>query len=215
MEKRKNCPDSPKEFPDTLETIRARIREKHRMEREAMSTAEVAEKSAEICDRLPKEPWYADCPVIYGYYPIRNEVDCRSFLEHALLDKKIVALPKMTEKMSEYTENDGKASKFMDFYRISSLEEVTCGKFHVMEPADTCPRVTESHAVVLVPGVVFGRDGNRYGFGQGYYDRYFARFPGLYRIGIAYENQLEDTLAVLSTDVRMNAVCTEEKMIYF
>ena len=215
MEKGKNYPDRSVGSRDTLGSVRAKLREKHRMAREAMSMAEVMEKSEKICGWLLDAPWYADCTVIYGYYPLRNEVDCRTFLDHALLDKKVVALPKMTGKMSEYTENEGKASKFMDFYQISSLKEVAPGKFHVMEPVAVCPRMEETHAIVLVPGVVFDRDGNRYGFGQGYYDRYFERFPRLYRVGIAYESQIEKTLWALPTDVRMNAICTEQGILYF
>lgn len=204
--------------PDEMGTDvirRERIRRRHRDLRQAMPEKEVQEKSACICDALKRAAWYTDCKVIYGYYPLQNEVDCRSFLERAFIDKKVVALPKMTEKLSENTENDGKASKYMDFYRISSLKEVTEGSFHVMEPIETCPQMTEPHAVVLVPGVVFGRDGNRYGYGKGCYDRYFSRFPELYRIGIAYESQMEEMLYALPTDVQMNAVCTERGMIYF
>ena len=66
-------------------------------------------------------------------------------------------------------------------------------------------------AVVLVPGLVFDRKGNRYGYGGGYYDRYFARFPKLSRMAVAFEGQIEEQLAVLPTDVRMHRIYTEER----
>lgn len=46
-----------------------------------------------------------------------------------------------------------------------------------------------------MPGLVFDRKGNRYGYGGGYYDRYFARFPKLSRMAVAFEGQIEEQLA--------------------
>ena len=215
---RKNYPEDSGTHMDVRDETgikaRSECRNRHKELRRMMSAEEVRRKSARICAALEQAPWYADCTVIYGYYPLQNEVDCRSFLEHALADKKTVALPRMTEKLPEYAGNDGKTSKNMDFYQILSLAETAPGSFQVMEPVAACPEMTEEHAVVLVPGVVFGRDGNRYGYGKGCYDRYFARFPELYRVGIAYENQMEPELTALDTDVCMNEICTEQGFIF-
>ena len=179
---------------------RADIRQLHKRLRAQMSSDEVTEKSRRICEKLAAETWYRECDVIYGYYPLGNEVDCRSILEQALADGKRVALPRMAEHCR------------MDFYEITSLEQVSEGGFHVMEPIDACPLTQEMQAVVLVPGVVFDTSGNRYGYGKGYYDRYFARFPELYKVALAYENQMEQMLEVLDTDVKMDCVCTESQI---
>lgn len=202
---------------------RGDIRRMHKKLRAEMTPEEVSKKSLGICEKLQVAPWYQNCQLIYGYYPLGNEVDCLSFLEKALADGKRVALPRMlaantpsnvrhgNEKtMSASGEVDNNCR--MDFYEITSLEQVAEGGFHVMEPLDACPLVAVEEAVVLVPGVVFDRMGNRYGYGKGYYDRYFARFPKLQRIALAYENQMEPELEVLATDVKMNFICTEETL---
>ena len=73
---------------------------------------------------------------------------------------------------------------------------------------------TGEELLVLVPGVVFDRFGNRYGYGKGYYDRYFARFPFLKRIALAYSEQLADEpLECLETDVKMQVIATEHDVI--
>lgn len=51
---------------------------------------------------------------------------------------------------------------------------------------------------------------SRYGYGKGFYDRYFARFAKLNRYALAYENQLEPELEVLDTDIKMYRIYTEE-----
>lgn len=173
------------------------IRKMHRELRDAMSLKEVQEKSSVICKRLRDADWYADYDMIYGYYPLGNEVDCRAFLEQALIDGKRVALPKTLPDCQ------------MEFYEITSLSQVAEGGFHVMEPIDSCALVQCENAVVLVPGVVFDKQGNRYGYGKGYYDRYFVRYPKLRRMALAYEHQVTMQLEVQETDVPMERIYTE------
>lgn len=179
---------------------REEIRRIHRELRAAMPETKVRELSKEICIQLAEAAWYRECNVIYGYYPLGNEVDCREFLEKALKEGKRVALPRMYAASGEC---------LMDFYEITSLEQVEEGRFHVMEPVTACRKMEETHAVVLVPGVAFDRSGNRYGYGKGYYDRYFSRFPELVKVALAYEKQVEPALAALGTDVKMDAIYTE------
>lgn len=170
-----------------------------------MALSEAREASARICERLFCADWYADCVWIYGYYPIGMEVDCRHFLKQALDNGKRVALPRME------TEHSFAEECHMDFYEITSLDQVTRGSFGVPEPIQVCSMVQKEEAIVLVPGVVFDRMGNRYGYGKGYYDRYFARFPQMYKLGLSYEKQLEPELFVSETDVKMDGIYTESQ----
>lgn len=184
------------------------LRKRHKELRAQMSASEVKDKSDEICHRFLKSSWYLEAKTIFGYYPLGNEVDCLPVLRQALSDGKRVALPR--------TEADCR----MDFFEITSLEQVEEGAFHVMEPQKGCQLVLPSKTteentnleeeIVLVPGVVFDKKGNRYGYGKGYYDRYFAQFPQIERIAFAYENQIEDEIETLVTDVKMHGIYTEQ-----
>ena len=195
MEKRQDFPDAAL----TQEKARQQIRARHKAWRMELPQEEVQEKSR---------------AVIYGYYPLGAEADCLPFLAQALSDGKTVALP-VTSK--ERLQRDcGQVKRMqdthrMEFYRIRELSRVREGAFHVMEPDESCKRIGGEDAVVLVPGLVFDRKGNRYGYGGGYYDRYFARFPKLSRMAVAFEGQIEEQLAVLPTDVRMHRIYTEER----
>ncbi len=188
-------------FPDEQREIRLR----HKRIRDEMSRGAAEKASQVICEKLSEAEWYAACNWIYGYYPLGREVNCLSFLRKALEEGKRVALPRTEQAPSCIRECR------MDFYEITSLEQVTEGKFGVLEPNVKCPMVQEKDAVVLVPGVVFDRQGNRYGYGKGYYDRYFARFPKLYKLALSYEHQLEEKLWVSEKDVRMDGIYTEQQ----
>lgn len=191
--------ETRKSFPDKKE-----IRKKHLAIRNAMSEPETAEKSRAICEKLLTSDWYAITDWIFGYYPLGKEADCLEFLKKALSDGRHVALPRTG------------ADCTMEFYEIISLTQTAEGAFHVMEPTAECRRINpmdlyDQQVAVLVPGVVFDFAGSRYGYGKGFYDRYFARFrfAKLRRFALAYENQLEPELEVLDTDVKMHRIYTE------
>lgn len=194
MERSKSFPEEPRE-----------IRLRHKRLRDGMSCKEAEKASQVICEKLSEADWYAACNWIYGYYPLGREVDCLSFLRKALEEGKRVALPRTEQDSLRVGE------RRMDFYEITSPEQVAEGKFGVLEPNVKCPLVQEEDAIVLVPGVVFDRMGNRYGYGKGYYDRYFARFPKLYKLALSYEHQLEEELWVSETDVKMDGIYTERQ----
>lgn len=187
-------------FPDELKETPQELRKRHKRLREEMTEEEAGRAGEQICKKILASDWYTACTVLYGYYPLGKEVDCLPVLRQALADGKTVALPRTEEHYR------------MNFYRITSLEDVTEGNFHVMEPKEACELCMKTTGVVLTPGVVFDGTGGRYGYGKGYYDRYFARYPGLLRIGLAYEHQLEETLPLQSTDIRMNWVITDGRI---
>lgn len=207
MERSQNFP----EYEAGQGRLRAAVRERHKALRSAMTAEEVRAKSGTICKRLLASDWYGECTTIYGYYPLGKEVDPLAFLAQALRDGKTVALPVTGERAMQkcFNSEDAEQDSRMEFCRITSLSQVAEGSFHVMEPEEMCPLIQAEDAVAIVPGVAFDRTGNRYGYGRGYYDRYFARFPGVRRMALAYENQMEEQLVTLTTDVRMERIYTE------
>lgn len=179
---------------------RKNYRKFHKDLRDGMSQEQVTIKSELICKQVLDSAEYKAAETILGYYPLENEVDCLPVLKQALTDGKRVVLPRTGQDYQ------------MDFYEIHSLDDVEEGNFHVMEPKISCKKFLPDmdDALVLVPGVVFDYQGNRYGYGKGYYDRYFARFPQSKRIALAYTEQVsEEPLECLETDVKMHAIITD------
>ena len=56
---------------------------------------------------------------------------------------------------------------------------------------------------------IVGHKTNYWGYGKGYYDRYFAQHEKLIRIGTAYEMQVEEWIKAEETDVKMQFLVTE------
>ncbi len=144
------------------------IRKRRLICREEMDETAVRQISAQIGNRL----WeYFDRGQtvrkvgVYGYYPHRKEVDLTILYQNLLQANVPLAFPRVS-------------GETMEFFRVRSMEEdFEEGAFHIMEPRRSCSRADFYDAVCLIPGSVFDRKGNRYGYGRGYYDRYLSLHP--------------------------------------
>ncbi len=88
------------------------------------------------------------------------------------------------------------------------------GHFGILEP-EGGPRYAPDELdwdLALVPGLAFGRDGGRLGFGKGYYDRLLgARSTA--RIALAFGFQILSTVPALPHDVPVDLIVTESEII--
>lgn len=184
---------------------RRQIRNRHLAQRNQLPDAEAERLSSEICRNL-KGFFYSNEQLqslgAYGYYPSGKEASLFLFYEW-LLEKEVpLAFPRVS-------------GDTMEFYQVLSLEEFEEGAFHIMEPREGCKKAAFERAFCFVPGSVFDRKGNRLGYGRGYYDRYFAGHENLYRMGIAYESQIEEEILPEKGDVAMQALATENGIRFY
>jgi 5-formyltetrahydrofolate cyclo-ligase len=107
------------------------------------------------------------------------------------------------------------SARSMHFHILEEPEVLQTGPYGILEPAPEAPLARlDSVAVVLVPGSVFDRRGNRLGMGGGYYDRWLAgEGRGLPTIGLAFHAQLVPEVPVGSLDVPMRWLVTEREII--
>jgi 5-formyltetrahydrofolate cyclo-ligase len=81
-------------------------------------------------------------------------------------------------------------------------------KLDIPEPVGSVLLLDELD-MIMVPGVAFDTQGNRLGFGAGYYDRTLSRVKAV-RVGLAYGFQYVNHVPVMDHDVPMHWVCTEQ-----
>lgn len=121
-------------------------------------------------------------PLILGaYFPLKDEVVWSEKLELPM--GVITAYPVMTKEKS------------LEYWTFKNGE-----KFERVMPD-----------LILVPGLMFSRSGDRLGRGGGYFDRFLPDFLGV-TVGITYEKNLA-TWKVESHDHKVHGVITELGLI--
>ncbi|MCD8082669.1 MAG: 5-formyltetrahydrofolate cyclo-ligase, partial [Clostridiales bacterium] len=124
----------------------------------------------------------------------------RAFLQILWERRLPVALPRVEGKR-------------MRFYLVHGKDELRPGYMEIAEPGPDCSPALGRPGPVVTPGLAFGRDGSRIGYGGGYYDRFFAEEPDHLRIAIAYPFQVLETLPCEDWDRKMDRILTGETVI--
>ena len=141
--------------------------------------------------------------LVLAFYPIGSEPDILPALKDASC---AIALPKCNPETSE-----------MQFYQ-ANWATLTPGAHGIPEPLGKpglcIPDAELQHALCLVPGLAFDRDGYRLGYGKGYYDRFLAQnAPAtLVTLGICCEALLMDRLPRGTYDVPVQRIITENNL---
>lgn len=181
---------------ETKNEIRKRALELRRQ----LLSEDIDKNSINICKQLLSTDWYRDARELLVYAAIQEEVNLSYFINQALDDKKCIYFPKVF-------------GSEMEFYQVSSMDELSKGAFGVPEPPLENIRWKEKDffsTIILVPGVAFDRNGMRIGYGKGYYDRFLKKHPQLYPIGIAHNVQIFTSWKFEECDIPMKEVIVND-----
>lgn len=154
-----------------------------------------------ITNQVVSHPFFQCAEVVYCYVGFREEVDTSELIRIAWDMGKTVAVPKVIV--------DNK----MNFYKITSMKELTPGYQGILEPASQPLHRMEvpdrERALMILPGAAFDRDGNRIGYGKGFYDTYLQKVSSCRKIGLAFSVQCVEQIPAEIHDIRVDMVVTE------
>ena len=94
--------------------------------------------------------------------------------------------------------------------------EMVAGFRDIKEPQGGKEAIPQTGDLMLLPGLAFGEDGSRLGYGGGYYDRYLAGCEiQPIRCGIGYEAQVLPQVPTEPTDQKLDLLITDQKIRRF
>ena len=99
----------------------------------------------------------------------------------------------------------------MIFRRIEDITKLETGNFDIPEPKESCP-IQETHDVILVPCIGLDNNGNRIGYGHGFYDKYLTKNEST-KIALTYSKQIVKSIPNSEHDVKMDWIVTETDVI--
>ena len=185
-------------------TLRSSLREA----RQKLSPEQQEAAALALFNLLGNQDFFRVAQKIAFYQVSDGEIDPRMLVELALSEGKSCFLPVISQDNPE----------FVSFASYDSNTELVPNKWGIAEPSTSEIIVSPTNFdVVFVPLVGFSADCYRLGMGKGFYDRTFSfkifnRRSRPLLVGLAHENQLIDSFAVESWDVRLNAVATEKNI---
>ncbi len=196
----------------TIQVMKQAIRQRIIAAREQLTAAKRACLSHAISERIANLNAYHTANTVLAYMSFGAEFSTDEWVQQALHDDKCVLLPKVNRATNE-----------LDIYRVSNLQQdLAPGLWHIREPlVERCAKINTLKEVdfILLPGIAFGRDGARLGYGGGFYDKLLARLknenPGCRPALVAgtFAIQLVEDLPQEATDHKVEWVVTENETI--
>ncbi|QCE32476.1 5-formyltetrahydrofolate cyclo-ligase [Acetobacteraceae bacterium] len=136
-------------------------------------------------------------------WPLAHEIDLRP-LCHFLYQKQFkIFLPETF-----------KAEKKILFRKWTPEILMKKGDFGTFYPDETVDSSLSLEGVV-VPLLGYDSKGYRIGYGGGFYDRFLAKYPKIFRLGYALSVQYKETLEIKKHDQRLDVLCTEKGIVTF
>ena len=187
------------------------LRQQFLAQRRALSAADVTRRSSAIANLLFETfsflPTSGTGLILHTFLPIvrQNEVDTWPII-HRIWQR----FPHIHVAVSVADTTTNRLSHYLLTPETPLIEN----RWGIPEPQP------ESHAairneqidVVLVPLLVFDRQGHRVGYGKGYYDRFLSECrPDCLKIGLSLFEPVERIADVEPTDVRLDISITSEK----
>lgn len=91
------------------------------------------------------------------------------------------------------------------------------GSYGIPQPKSiseiTIDKLNNQNVLIIVPVVGFDVSCNRIGYGGGYYDRFLQQVPNARKIGIAFSLQELASIPTEKTDIPLDVIVTEKKVL--
>jgi len=181
------------------------IRQTYLQARRAMPRELIVEKSRRVEENLVAQKEYLEAKSVAGYVAREDEVQTVPILERVIAGGKKMVVPRVDP-----------VSDQLQFFEIRGTRELAPGRFGILEPKGTgAPVPLDETDIVLVPLIAWDGRGYRVGYGKGYFDRALSTRGSSAAIGLAFESQAVPRVPDSGSDVPLNLVVTENRVVRF
>lgn len=180
------------------------LRKLYKEKRKAFSRKEIDQKSSEILRNLKSmEIWDNSVFHVFVSIPGFNEVNTHPIIEYLFAENKKVVVPKTF-------------GREMKACLIDPKTRWETGKFGVKEPKTCNEFDAQLIDIILMPLLIYDKQGNRIGYGGGFYDRFLKKTsPKVLKIGLCIFPPIEIIEDAEPTDIPMDYCVTDSEIVSF
>ncbi len=191
--------------------MKKRLREKLLKRRDSIPPEQKALQETSIEKRLFELDNFKNANSILMYVSFRSEVNTRKFLDDIHKMGKKLILPLVDAR-----------HKVLKLYEVKDNSELAPGYMGIPEPdVRENRRVTiKDIDLVVIPGTGFDIQGNRLGYGGGYYDRLLsyeskqlAEVEHIPTVALAFEEQIGEKIPAEPHDIQVDMIITDKRLI--
>ncbi|MBS4537055.1 5-formyltetrahydrofolate cyclo-ligase [Clostridium sp. D2Q-11] len=180
------------------------LRKKVLKKRDQLNRDDVDSLSGNIISYLMRMPQFQKSKAIMVYLSFKNEVDTFKLIELMMEMNKTIIVP--------YTD---KKENVLIPSRLKDLgDSLSKNPYGYLEPKEDAldPIKPKEIDLVIVPGLVFDKLGNRIGYGGGYYDKLLSQTDA-FKVAVAYDFQIFPRIIPNKHDIPVDYIVTPTKII--
>ncbi|MFY7811680.1 MAG: 5-formyltetrahydrofolate cyclo-ligase [Flavobacterium sp.] len=184
---------------------KSEIRKKYLQKRALLETETIENKSISIANQLLQLPIW-DKNVFHIFMTIENqkEIDT-SFIINILMGKdKEIVVPKMNTNHT------------LSHYLLTDNTKFKLNKYQIPEPENGILIAENQIDVVFVPLLALDTQGNRIGYGKGFYDQFLKICnPHVVKIGLSFFEPEPPFKCVENHDIQLDYAVTPQNILIF
>ncbi|MDD4820779.1 MAG: 5-formyltetrahydrofolate cyclo-ligase [Flavobacteriales bacterium] len=186
------------------------LRVLYKQKRLSLSLQQREAFSASICKALSGNAYFAFSDVIHLFLPIESKAEVNTF---PLLQKILDAGKKAVVSVSDFS------SGTMEHYAITKDTVLQKNGYGIPEPKDcsSLEKVNpEDINMVVMPLLAYDENGDRVGYGRGFYDRFLGECRmDVFKVGVSFFPACDEIDDVSEDDVPLDACFTPDELFFF
>jgi len=185
---------------------KSELRKKYKALREELSQTQIEDYSLAIANQLLKlNVWDKSFYHIFLTIEEQHEVNTDYILNILSGKDKNIIISK-----SNFTDYS------MTHYLLTDNTKIKKNHYNIPEPVDGITIVVEQIEVVFIPLLAFDSNGNRVGYGKGFYDRFLADCkPQTTKIGLSFFEVENEIFEASEDDIKLDFCVTPSNIYTF
>ena len=180
-------------------------REKYQALRMKLLKEEIYDLSDKIFSILKTIPvWEKNTYHLFISSKQKNEVETKKILSYLYDLGKVVVTSKMLP------------DKKLIHLRVNQSTRFIQNDYNILEPDSSEEILPTDLDVVIIPLLCFDKNGNRVGYGGGYYDKFLSKTKNaVIKIGLSFFEPVDQIDGITKLDVPLDICVTSEKVYDF